>query len=101
MGDSFAERFNRSIRDLFESPIFEKSDANKIGGLPIITKQSHKGKHSSSKLKPIRASLKNIEEYFYQKIPNKRNENKKSLKFTTLSEKPVLMKTFPKVETTN
>ena len=35
----FAERFNRTIRDLLKRPIFEKGDGNWIDVLPTITKQ--------------------------------------------------------------
>ena len=38
-GAVFAERFNRTIRDLFKRPVFEKGDGNWIDVLPEITKQ--------------------------------------------------------------
>ena len=38
-GAVFAERFNRTIRDLLKRPVFEKSDGNWIDILPRITKQ--------------------------------------------------------------
>ena len=37
-GSVFAERFNRTIRDLLKRPVFEKGDGNWIDALPTITK---------------------------------------------------------------
>ena len=50
-GVVFAERFNKTIRDLLERPAFEKSDGNWIDGLPAITKQYNDRVHSSTKLR--------------------------------------------------
>ena len=57
-GAVFAERFNRSIRDLLQRPVFEKRDGNWIDVLPTITKQYKNQVPSSTKLSPIQASLK-------------------------------------------
>ena len=38
-GAVFAERFNRTIRDLLKRPVFEQGDAKWIDILPTITKQ--------------------------------------------------------------
>ena len=38
-GAVFAERFNRTIRDLLKIPVFEKGDGNLIDVLQTITKQ--------------------------------------------------------------
>ena len=37
-GGVFAEPFNRTIRDLLETPVFERGDTNWINTLPTITK---------------------------------------------------------------
>ena len=47
-GSVFAKRFNRTIRDLFERPVFEKGDSNWIAVLPKITKQYNIRVHSST-----------------------------------------------------
>ena len=65
-GAVFAERFNRTIRDLLKRPVFEKSDGNWIDILPIITKQNNYRIHSSTKLTPIQASLKKNEGFVYK-----------------------------------
>ena len=61
LGDVFAERFNRTIRDLLKRPVFEKGDGNWIDILPTITKHYNNRIHSSTKLSPIQASLKKNE----------------------------------------
>ena len=58
LGAVFAERFNKTIRDLLKRPVFEKGDGNWIDLLPTITKQYNNRIHSSTKLTPIQASLK-------------------------------------------
>ena len=60
-GAVFAERFNRTIRDLLKKVVFEKGDGNWIDVLPTITKQYNNRVHSSTKLTPIQASLKKNE----------------------------------------
>ena len=63
-GAVFAERFNRTIRDLLKKPVFEKGDGNWIDILPTITKQYINRIHSSTKLSPIQASLKKTKVMF-------------------------------------
>ena len=60
-GAVFAERFNRTIRNLLKRPVFEKGDGNWIDVLPKITKQYNNRIHSWTKLTPIQASLKKNE----------------------------------------
>ena len=60
-GGVFAERFNRTIRDLLRGPVFEKCDGNWVDVLQAITKQYNNRMQSSTKLTPIQASLKKNE----------------------------------------
>ena len=73
-GAVFAERFNRTIRDLLKRPLFEKGDANWIDVLPTITKQYNSGTHSSIKLTPIQASLKKNEGFVFKNLLDKRKK---------------------------
>ena len=57
-GAVFAERFNRTIRDLLKRPVFQKGDGNWVDVLPTTTKQYNNRKLSSTKFTPIQASLK-------------------------------------------
>ena len=49
VGAVFAGRFNRTIKDLLERPVFEKGDRNWIDMLPTIIKQYYDRIHSSTK----------------------------------------------------
>ena len=52
LGAVFAERFNRTIRDLLKRIVFLKRDGNWLGVLSTITKQFNNRIHSSTKLTP-------------------------------------------------
>ena len=71
-GAVFAERYNRTNRDLLKRPVFGKGDGNWIDVLPIITKQYNNRIHSSTKLTPKQGSVKKIEGYVYKNLLDKR-----------------------------
>ena len=73
-GAVYAERFNRTIRDLLKKIVFERGDANWIDVLPTLTKQYNKRIHSSTKLTPIQASLKKNEGFVYRNFLDKRKK---------------------------
>ena len=73
-GAVFAERFKKSRRNILKNPVFEQSDANWIDVLPTIAKQCKNGVHSSTKLKPLQASLKKNDGYVYQNLLDKRKK---------------------------
>ena len=64
LGAVFAERFNRTIRDLPKKPVFEKGDGSWLDVLPTIKKQKKSRIHSSVKLTPIQCSSKTNEKIF-------------------------------------
>ena len=76
LGAVFAERFNRTIRDLLKKIVFEQGDAKWIDILPTITEQYNNKVHSSTKLTPIQASLKKNEGYVYKNLLDKRKKLK-------------------------
>ena len=100
-GSVFAERFNRTIRDLLKKPVFEKGDGNWIDILPTITKQYNNKVHSSTKLTPIQASLKKNEGFVYKNLIDKRNKIKPKFQINDLVRTADLKKTFSKSDTTN
>ena len=57
----FAERFNRTIRDLLKKIVFEQSDAKSIDVLTTKTKQYNNRINSSTKLTPTQGNLKKKE----------------------------------------
>ena len=100
-GAVFAERFNRTIRDLLKKPVFEKCDGNWIDVLQTITKQYNNKTHSSTKLTPTQASLKKNEGYVYKNLLDKRKKVKPKYEIGDLVRTADLKKTFSKGDTTN
>ena len=97
----FAERFNRTVRDLLKRPVFEKGDGNWIDVLPTITKQYNNRIHSSTKLTPIQASLKTNEGFAHKKFLDKRKKVKPKFQLNDLVRTTDLKKTFTKGSTSN
>ena len=83
-GAVFAERFNRTIRDLLKRPVFERSDGNWIDVLPKITKLYNTRIHSSTKLTPTQASLKKNEGYVYINLLDERKKTKPKFQMNDL-----------------
>ena len=100
-GAVFAERFNRTIRDLLKKIVFEHGDAKWIDILPTITKQYNNRIHSSTKLTPIQASLKKNEGFVYKNLLDKRKKIKPKFQINDLVRVADLKKTFSKGDTTN
>ena len=100
-GAVFAERFNRTIRDLLKKIVFERGDANWIDVLPTITKQYNNRIHSSTKLSAKDASLKKNEGYVYKNLLDKRKKVKPKFQINNLVRTADLKRTFSKGDTTN
>ena len=100
-GAVFAERFNRTIRDLLKKIVFERGDANWIDVLPTMTKQYNNRIHSSIKLTPTQASLKKNEGYVYKHLLDKRSKIKPKFQINDLVRTADLKKTFSKGDTNN
>ena len=101
LGAVFAERFNKTIRDLLKRPVFEKGDGNWIDVLSTITKQYNNKIHSSTKLSPKDASLKKNEEFVYKNLLDKRKKIKPKFQLNDLFRTADIKKTFSKGDTTN
>ena len=101
LGAVFAERFNKSIRNLLKRPVFEKGDGNWIDSLSTITKQYNNRVHSSTKLTPIQASLKKNEGYVYKNLLDKRKKVKPKFQLNDHVRTADLKKTFSKSDTTS
>ena len=100
-GAVFAERFNKTIRDLLKRPVFEKCDGKWIDFLPTITKQYNNKVHSSTKLTPIQASLNKNEGYVYKNLLDKRKKVTPKFQVNDLIRTADIKKTFSKGDTTN
>ena len=75
----FAERFNRTIRDLLEEPVFEKI-SNWIELLAEVLKISNNNIHSSTKTSPIKARKKSNETEVFNNIRDKRKKRNQNSK---------------------
>ena len=100
-GAVFAERFNRTIRDLLKKIVFENGDEKWIDILQSITKQYNNRVHSSTKLSPKDASLKKNEGYVYKNLLDKRKKIKPKYEIGDLVRTADLKKTFSKSDTTD
>ena len=100
-GAVFAERFNRTIRDLLKKIVFEQGDAKWIDILPTITEQYNNRRHTSTKLSPKDASLKKNEGYVYKNLLDKRKKVNPKFQINDLVRTADLKKTFSKGDTTN
>ena len=76
VGAAFAERFNRTIRDLLKGPVFENGYGNWIDVLPAITKQYNNRVHTSIKVTQTQAFFKNYEGFVYKNLKDKRKQKK-------------------------
>ena len=101
LGAVFAERFNRTIRDLLKKIVFEQGDAKWNDVLPTLTKQYSNRVHSSTKLTPIQASLKKNEGYVYKSLLDKRKKIPPKFQINNLVRTADLKKTFSKGDKTN
>ena len=100
-GAVFAERFNRTIRDLLKKIVFEQGDAKWIDILPTITEQYNNRIHTSTKLSPKDASLKKNEGFVYKNLLDKRKKVKPKFQINDLVRTADLKRTFSKGDTTN
>ena len=98
-GAVFAERFNRTIRDLLKRPVFEKVDGKWIDILPTTTKQYNNRVLTSTNLTPIQPSLKKNEGYVYKNLLNKRKKIKPKFHINDLVGTADLRRTFSKGDT--
>ena len=100
-GAVFAERFNRTIRDLLKKIVFEQGDAKWIDILPTITEQYNNRRHTSTKLSPKDASLRKNEGYVFKNLLDKRKKVNPKFQINDLVRTADLKKTFSKGDTTN
>ena len=100
-GAVFAERFNRTIRDLLKKIVFEQGDGKWADILSTITKQYNNRIHLSTKLTPIQASRKKNEGFVYKILLDKRKKRTPKFQINNLIRVADLKKTFSKGDTTN
>ena len=97
----FAERLNRTNRDLLKRPVFENDESTWIDVLYVITRKYVIRIHSSTKLTLIQSSLKKNEGYVYQNLLDKRTKIKPKIQVNDLVRTADSKETFSKGDTTN
>ena len=100
-GAVFAERFNRTIRDLLKKPVFEKGNAIRIDELSTITSKYNNKIHSSTKMTPIQASKKSNESEVYTNLQDKRKKRKPKYQLGDLVRTADTRNIFSKSDSTN
>ena len=100
-GAVFAERFNRTIRNLLKKPVFENGDANWIDIIDSTIKKYNNTVHSSTKMTPIQASKVINQKKVLNNLQDKRKKQKPKFKLGDLVRTADIDKTFSKGDTTN
>ena len=100
-GAVFAERFNRTIRNLLKKPVFENGDANWIDILDSIIKKYNNTVHSSTKMTPIQASKITNQKRVLNNLQGKSKKQKPKFKLGDLVRTADIDETFSKGDTTN
>ena len=100
-GAVFAERFNRTIRNLLKKPVFEKGKADWLSELSSVVKKYNNTIHSSTKMTPIQASKKSNEKEVYSNLKDKREVRKPKFKLGQLVRTADIKRVFSKGDSTN
>ena len=79
-GAVFAERFNKTIRNLLKKPVFEKGRADWVSELSTVIKQNNNTFDHSIKMTPIQASKKSNEKIVYRNLKDNREAHKPKFK---------------------
>ena len=100
-GAVFAERFNRTIRNLLKKPVFEKGNANWISELPSVVKKYNNTIHHSIKMTPNQASKKSNEKLVYSNLQDRRVKRQAKFKLGDLIRTADIKRVFSKGDSTN
>ena len=100
-GAVFAERFNRTLRNLLKKPVFLKGNANWIDELQTVTKLYNNTIHHSTKMSPIEASKKSNEDEVFFNLRDKRKKKQPKYKINDLVRTADKRNIFSKFDSTN
>ena len=101
LGAVFAERFNRTIRNLLKKPVFLEGNADWLSELPSVIKQYNNTIHHTTKMKPIDASKKSNEKIVYSNLEDKRKKLNPKYKLGQLVRTADIKRVFSKGDSTN
>ena len=100
-GAVFAERFNKTIRNLLKKPVFEKGKADWLSELPSVIKKYNNTIHHSTKMTPIQASKKSNQKLVYNNLKDDREVLKPKFNLGQLVRTADIKKVFSKGDSTN
>ena len=100
-GAVFAERFNRTIRNLLKKPVFLKGNADWLSELSSVIKQYNNTFHHSTKMTPNQASKKSNEKIVYDNLRDDRQKQRPKFKLGQLVRTADIKKVFSKGDSTN
>ena len=100
-GAVFAERFNKTIRNLLKKPVFEKGKADWLSELPSVIKKYNNTIHHSTKMTPIQASKKLNQKLVYNNLKDDREVLKPKFNLGQLVRMADIKKVFSKGDSTN
>ena len=101
LGAVFAERFNRTIRNLLKKPVFEKGRADWLSELPSVFKQYNNTIHHSTKMTPVQASKTSNERKVYSNLQDRRVRQQPKYKLGQLVRTADIKRLFSKGDSTN
>ena len=73
-GAVFAERFNKTVRNLLKKPVFERGNADWLSELSSVVNEYNNTIHNSIKMTPVQASKKVNEKLVYSNLQDKRRK---------------------------
>ena len=76
LGAVFAERFDRTIRNLLKQPVFLKGKSSWISELTTVIKKYKNTIHNSTKMPPIQASKTTNKKLVFDNLQDKRQKQK-------------------------
>ena len=100
-GAVFAERFNKTIRNLLKKPVFEKGKVDWLSELLSVIKKYNNTTHHSTKMTPIQASKKINEKLVFSNLRDDRVKRQPKFKLGDLVRTADIRRVFSKGDSTN
>ena len=100
LGAVFAERFNRTIRNLLKKLVFLNGNADWLSEVPHVIKKYNNTIHHSTKMTPIHASKQSNEEEVYSNLQDKKEKQTPKFKLGQLVRTADFKRVFSKGDST-
>ena len=100
-GAVFAERFNKTVRNLLKKPVFQKGNPDCLSELSSVVNKYNNTIHNSIKMTPVQASKKSNEKLVYSNLQDKRRKLNPKYKLGGLVRTADIKRVFSKGDSTN